>query len=129
MNCWRKPTWPNGWRQPRADRFRNWFAPTHARCAAPAQAQAAAAAAAAAARASSASPRRTIDAQGVGQVVDQDGDVVVALRGQRARCRIGPRYPRAILEVDGSCPTMDSFKALRSCEPVIDALLRHQDLS
>jgi len=41
----------------------------------------------------------------------------------------GRRYLQNILEVGGSRPAMDSFKAFRGREPQIDALLRHQGMS
>jgi oligopeptidase A len=40
----------------------------------------------------------------------------------------GDRYREQILEVGGSRPAMDSFKAFRGREPRIDAMLRHQGL-
>ena len=41
----------------------------------------------------------------------------------------GRRYREAILEVGGSRPAMESFKAFRGREPGIDALLRHQGMA
>ena len=41
----------------------------------------------------------------------------------------GRRYRQSILEVGGSRPAMDSFKAFRGREPRIDALLRHQGMA
>ncbi|MCS4509216.1 M3 family metallopeptidase [Xylophilus ampelinus] len=41
----------------------------------------------------------------------------------------GRRYREAILEVGGSRPAMESFKAFRGREPTIDALLRHQGMA
>ena len=41
----------------------------------------------------------------------------------------GQRYLRTILEVGGSRPSLESFKAFRGREPRIDALLRHQGLA
>ena len=41
----------------------------------------------------------------------------------------GRRYRQTILEVGGSRPAMDSFKAFRGREPQLDALLRHQGMS
>jgi oligopeptidase A len=41
----------------------------------------------------------------------------------------GTRYRREILEVGGSRPAMDSFKAFRGREPSIDALLRHNGMA
>ncbi len=40
----------------------------------------------------------------------------------------GRRYREAILEVGGSRPAIESFKAFRGREPRIDALLRHQGM-
>ncbi|QBQ97854.1 M3 family metallopeptidase [Paraburkholderia pallida] len=40
----------------------------------------------------------------------------------------GTRYRQEILEVGGSRPAMDSFKAFRGREPSIDALLRHNGM-
>ncbi len=41
----------------------------------------------------------------------------------------GRRYREAILEVGGSRPAMESFKAFRGREPQLDALLRHQGMA
>ena len=41
----------------------------------------------------------------------------------------GRKYRRAILEVGGSRPAMESFKAFRGREPSINALLRHQGMT
>jgi len=41
----------------------------------------------------------------------------------------GQRYRQAILEVGGSRPAMESFKAFRGREPSLDALLRHQGMA
>ncbi|GAB1386582.1 M3 family metallopeptidase [Melaminivora sp.] len=41
----------------------------------------------------------------------------------------GRHYRRTILEVGGSRPAMESFKAFRGREPTIDALLRHQGMA
>ena len=41
----------------------------------------------------------------------------------------GRRYREAILEVGGSRPAMESFKAFRGREPNLEALLRHQGMS
>ncbi|CAB3747373.1 M3 family metallopeptidase [Paraburkholderia humisilvae] len=41
----------------------------------------------------------------------------------------GIRYRREILEVGGSRPAMESFKAFRGREPTIDALLRHNGMT
>jgi len=40
----------------------------------------------------------------------------------------GGRYRQEILEVGGSRPAAESFKAFRGREPSIDALLRHGGL-
>ena len=42
---------------------------------------------------------------------------------------VGRRYREAILEVGGSRPAIESFKAFRGREPRIDALLRHQGMA
>ena len=42
---------------------------------------------------------------------------------------IGRKYRESILEVGGSRPALESFKAFRGREPDIDALLRHQGMS
>jgi len=41
----------------------------------------------------------------------------------------GRKYREAILEVGGSRPAMESFKAFRGREPSLDALLRHQGMA
>ena len=41
----------------------------------------------------------------------------------------GRRYLQSILEVGGSRPAMESFKAFRGREPTLDALLRHQGMA
>jgi oligopeptidase A len=41
----------------------------------------------------------------------------------------GRRYRQAILEVGGSRPAMESFKAFRGREPSLEALLRHQGMA
>ncbi|PAT44193.1 M3 family metallopeptidase [Vandammella animalimorsus] len=41
----------------------------------------------------------------------------------------GQRYLHSILEVGGSRPAMESFKAFRGREPQLDALLRHQGMA
>ena len=40
----------------------------------------------------------------------------------------GRRWRQSVLEVGGSRPALDSFKAFRGREPTIDALLRHQGM-
>ena len=42
---------------------------------------------------------------------------------------VGRRYRESILEVGGSRPAIESFKAFRGREPRIDALLRHQGMA
>jgi oligopeptidase A len=41
----------------------------------------------------------------------------------------GRRYREAVLEMGGSRPAMESFKAFRGREPTVDALLRHQGMA
>ena len=41
----------------------------------------------------------------------------------------GRKYREAILEVGGSRPALESFKAFRGREPTLDALLRHQGMA
>jgi len=41
----------------------------------------------------------------------------------------GHKYRQAILEVGGSRPAIESFKAFRGREPTLDALLRHQGMA
>jgi oligopeptidase A len=41
----------------------------------------------------------------------------------------GQRYLQTILEMGGSRPAMESFKAFRGREPQLDALLRHQGMA
>ena len=41
----------------------------------------------------------------------------------------GRRYRQQILEIGGSRPAMESFKAFRGREPQLDALLRHQGMA
>jgi len=41
----------------------------------------------------------------------------------------GRRLRQTILEVGGSRPALESFKAFRGREPRIDALLRHQGMA
>ena len=50
-----------------------------------------------------------------------DGSVLDAATGER--------YRREILEVGGSRPAMESFKAFRGRAPTIDALLRHNGMA
>jgi len=41
----------------------------------------------------------------------------------------GQKFQKEVLEVGGSRPALDSFKAFRGREPAIDALLRHSGMS
>ncbi len=50
------------------------------------------------------------------------------LQGQPS-AETGRRYRQAILEVGGSRPAIESFKAFRGREPTLDALLRHQGMA
>jgi oligopeptidase A len=52
-----------------------------------------------------------------------------AAHGSVLDAATGTRYRREILEVGGSRPAMESFKAFRGREPQIDALLRHSGMS
>ncbi|MBY4867526.1 M3 family peptidase [Burkholderia sp. Bp9017] len=52
-----------------------------------------------------------------------------AASGSVLDAETGTRYRREILEVGGSRPAMDSFKAFRGREPEIDALLRHNGMA
>jgi oligopeptidase A len=51
------------------------------------------------------------------------------LNGSVLDRQTGKRYRQEILEVGGSRPAADSFKAFRGREPSIDALLRHGGLA
>jgi oligopeptidase A len=51
------------------------------------------------------------------------------LTGSILDAQTGKRYRKEILEVGGSRPAAESFKAFRGREPSIDALLRHGGLS
>ena len=51
------------------------------------------------------------------------------LTGSVLDAQTGKRYRKEILEVGGSRPAAESFKAFRGREPSIDALLRHGGLS
>ena len=46
-----------------------------------------------------------------------------------ASVQTGTKYRQAILEMGGSRPAMESFKAFRGREPTLDALLRHQGMT
>src|SRR6185312_3213147 len=46
-----------------------------------------------------------------------------------ANPQTGRKYREAILEVGGSRPAMESFKAFRGREPNLDALMRHQGMA
>jgi oligopeptidase A len=52
-----------------------------------------------------------------------------ALTGSVLDEKTGARYREEILEVGGSRPAAESFKAFRGREPSIDALLRHGGLA
>lgn len=52
-----------------------------------------------------------------------------ALADGSASAQTGQRYLQTILEVGGSRPAIESFKAFRGREPQIDALLRHQGMA
>jgi oligopeptidase A len=56
-------------------------------------------------------------------LLEKDGNKSQATR------ETGRKYRQAILEVGGSRPAMESFKAFRGREPTIDALLRHQGMA
>jgi oligopeptidase A len=51
------------------------------------------------------------------------------LTGSVLNAETGKRYREEILEVGGSRPAAESFKAFRGREPSIDALLRHGGLA
>ena len=51
------------------------------------------------------------------------------LTGDADGTKTGRKYREAILESGGSRSAMDSFKAFRGREPLLDALLRHQGMS
>jgi len=52
-----------------------------------------------------------------------------AQRGSPLDAEVGRRYRQEILEVGGSRPAIESFRAFRGREPRIDALLRHLGLA
>lgn len=52
-----------------------------------------------------------------------------ALKQGKPQVETGRKYREAILEAGGSRPAMESFKAFRGREPLIDALLRHQGMA
>jgi oligopeptidase A len=52
-----------------------------------------------------------------------------AVDGSPLNVEIGRQYRQQILEVGGSRPALESFKAFRGREPRIDALLRHQGMA
>jgi len=52
-----------------------------------------------------------------------------AQRGTPLDVEVGRRYRQQILEVGGSRPALESFRAFRGREPQIDALLRHQGMA
>ncbi len=49
--------------------------------------------------------------------------------GETRRLETGKKYLQEILEVGGSRPAIESFKAFRGREPELDALLRHQGMT
>ncbi|WP_206951872.1 M3 family metallopeptidase [Trinickia acidisoli] len=56
-------------------------------------------------------------------------DAAKATQGSVLDEKTGVRYRKEILEVGGSRPAMDSFKAFRGRAPTIDALLRHNGMA
>jgi oligopeptidase A len=56
-------------------------------------------------------------------------DAARAANGSVLDADTGRRYRQEILEVGGSRPAMDSFKAFRGRAPTIDALLRHNGMA
>jgi oligopeptidase A len=56
-------------------------------------------------------------------------DAAQAAQGSVLDAETGTRYRREILEVGGSRPAMESFKAFRGRTPTIDALLRHNGMA
>jgi oligopeptidase A len=56
-------------------------------------------------------------------------DAAKASQGSVLDAETGTRYRREILEVGGSRPAMESFKAFRGRAPTIDALLRHNGMA
>lgn len=56
-------------------------------------------------------------------------DAAKASQGSVLDAETGTRYRREILEVGGSRPAMESFKAFRGRTPTIDALLRHNGMA
>jgi len=56
-------------------------------------------------------------------------DAAKAAHGSVLDVETGIRYRKEILEVGGSRPAMDSFKAFRGRAPTIDALLRHNGMA
>ena len=55
--------------------------------------------------------------------------ITAAHNAQVEWAKTTPRYRAEILEVGGSRPAAESFKAFRGREPSIDALLRHGGLA
>ena len=56
-------------------------------------------------------------------------DAAQASQGSVLDVQTGTRYRKEILEVGGSRPAMESFKAFRGRTPSIDALLRHNGMA
>ena len=52
-----------------------------------------------------------------------------AAQGSVLDVETGTRFREEILEVGGSRPAIESFKAFRGREPTIDALLRHSGMA
>ena len=50
-------------------------------------------------------------------------------KGEAHKLETGKKYLQEILEVGGSRPAIESFKAFRGREPELDALLRHQGMT
>jgi oligopeptidase A len=49
--------------------------------------------------------------------------------GTAHKVKAGKKYLQEILEVGGSRPAIESFKAFRGREPELDALLRHRGMT
>ena len=52
-----------------------------------------------------------------------------AIAGSSLSRQTGEKFQREVLEVGGSRPALESFKAFRGREPAIDALLRHSGMT
>ena len=64
-----------------------------------------------------------------GHAYAAEGHVLFRVRSYAAYGALSGRLRREILEVGGSRPAIESFRAFRGREPQIDALLRHQGLA